>query len=360
MKQLYSVFTYYQLITAIQIKNKLFPEAEADIVISDHSSGYEGVAARLRECGVFNNVYTAKSLDGMRMDSFQKKVKRVADVALFNNRFPLECSNIEQLEYDEIFFFNFNYFNFCLYYLIKEINPELVCKRFEEGYTSGFDFDAFITGSAKLQRKFEVFHNRSLAMTVDEMYFYEPEFVLFSNNCKISPIPKLEKNDIQIRDILNKIFDYSCSDEYDRKYIFFEESYNVDGKAMDDLELVLKIADKVGRDNIMVKLHPRSRVDRFEKHGIKTNKTVGMPWEVVIMNNNFANKVFLTIASGSVLSPRILFGETIPTYMLFNCTETKSSFINDNFCKYLELFKNKYGKLGVYIPNSFEELSSSL
>ena len=58
MKQIYSVFTYYQLITAIQIKNKLFPEADADIVISDHSAGYEKAAEKVRESGIFDNVYT--------------------------------------------------------------------------------------------------------------------------------------------------------------------------------------------------------------------------------------------------------------------------------------------------------------
>ncbi len=360
MKQIYSVFTYYQLITAIQIKNKLFPEADADIVISDHSAGYEKAAEKVRESGIFDNVYTAKSVDAMRLDSFSKKLRRVVDIVFYNNKFSLNCSDIEKLGYDEILFFNFNYFDNCLYYLLKKNNPDLICRRFEESYTSGFDFDIFTSGSAKLQKKFERLHSSTLAMKVDEMFFYEPELVLFKNSCKISPIPKIDKNDLQTKDILNKMFDYTKSDEYDRKYIFFEESYNVDGKEMDDLELVLNIADKVGRENMMVKLHPRSKVDRFAEYGIKTNKTVGIPWEVIIMNNDFSDKVFMTIASGSVLSPRILFGENVATYMLFNCTKVKSSIVTDSFYKYLELFKKKYGASGFYIPDNFEELSGSL
>jgi hypothetical protein len=87
MKQIYSVFTYYQLITAIQIKNKLFPEADADIVISDHSAGYEKAAEKVRESGIFDNVYTAKSVDAMRLDSFSKKLRRVVDIVFYNNKF---------------------------------------------------------------------------------------------------------------------------------------------------------------------------------------------------------------------------------------------------------------------------------
>lgn len=360
MNQLYSVFTYYQLITAIQVKTKIFPEVQADLIISDHSSGYAEVAEKLKRAEVFNNVYTAKSVGGMRVDTFGKKIKRVADIALNNNSFPSKCSDLSNWEYDEFLFFNFNYFDSCLYYILKKNNPKLICRRFEESYTSGFDFEIFTTGSVRLQQKFEKLHRNPDIMDVEEMFFYEPDLVLFDNKCRISPIPKIDKTDEKLKNVLNTLFDYGSSDEYDRKYIFFEESFNVDGKEMDDLELVLKIAEKVGRENLMVKLHPRSRVDRFAEYGIKTNKAVGVPWEVIIMNNNFSDKVFLTISSGSVLSPRILFGENVPTYMLYNCTKVKSHLVTDSFYQFLELFKKKYGNSGFYIPENIGELTDQL
>ena len=360
MKLLFSVFTHYQLITAIQIKTKIFPDVYADIIISDHSTGYAEVAEKLKSLKIFNNVYIAKSVEGMSVNTIGRKFKRIVDIIANNNSFALKCSNISIKEYDEFLFFNFNYFDNCLYYLLKKNNPNLICRRFEEGYTSGFDFEIFTTRSVRLQQKFEKLHRNPDIMDVEEMFFYEPDLVLFDNKCRISPIPKIDKTDEKLKNVLNTLFDYGSSDEYDRKYIFFEESFNVDGKEMDDLELVLKIAAKVGRENLMVKLHPRSRVDRFAEYGIKTNKAVGVPWEVIIMNNNFSDKVFLTISSGSVLSPRILFGENVPTYMLFNCTKVKSHLVTDSFYQFLELFKNKYGNSGVYIPDTLSEFIDNL
>ena len=355
MKQIYSVFTYYQLITAMQIKTTIFPKCKGDLILSDHSSGSYKVAEAIRKYDIFDNVFTAKSVDEMRLDTLFKKIKRVADIAFNNNNFPLKCSDLMELDYNEFLFFNFNYFDSCLYYLLKKKCPDLICRRFEEGYTSGFDFNIFISGSSSLQRKFEKIHGNPDSTYVAEMFFYEPDLVQFEAKCKISAIPKFNKLNNEMKQVLNSVFDYKNSDTYDRKYIFFEESYNVDGKNMDDLELVLKIADKVGKENLMVKLHPRSRIDRFSEYGIKTNNAVGIPWEVIILNNDFSDKVFLTISSGSVLSPRILFGENVQTYMLFNCTKNKSDIVKGRFFDYIELFKKKFGKSGFYIPENCDE-----
>lgn len=37
MRQIYFAFTYYQLMTAIHLKTKVFRDAEADIVFVDNS-----------------------------------------------------------------------------------------------------------------------------------------------------------------------------------------------------------------------------------------------------------------------------------------------------------------------------------
>ena len=360
MNLLFSVFTHYQLITAIQIKLSLYPNERADIIISDHSMGYKTIAAALEKLSIFEHVYISDNVESIKADNILKKIGRAISIAFNNNKFPIKCTNIEEYEYDEFLFYNLNYYNTCLYYLMKRRNPALVAKRFEEGYGSCFSADISSSGSTRLQQKFEKLHRNPRIADIEEMFFYEPELVLFKNEIKASPIPKIDKNDENMKRILNTIFDYKVSDEYDRKYIFFEEAYCTDGKEIDDLELVLKIAAKVGRENLMVKLHPRSRVDRFAEYGIKTNKAVGVPWEVIIMNNNFSDKVFLTISSGSVLSPRILFGENVPTYMLFNCTKVKSHLVTDSFYQFLELFKNKYGNSGFYIPDTLSDFIDNL
>ena len=122
----------------------------------------------------------------------------------------------------------------------------------------------------------------------------------------------------------------------------------------------MKIADIVGKENLLVKLHPRNKVDRFSKYGITTNKTIGMPWEVIQMNNNFSDKVFLTIASGSVLASKLYFGDNIKTYLLFNCTNKMSNMVGEEYFAYLKKVQEKFGIDDFYIPNNKIEFLNTL
>jgi len=354
MKQLYSVCTYYQLITAIQIKVKIYPNAIADVIINDLSNDYLKIIERLKNLNVFRNVFTATF---WQKSNLITKTKKAVNILINNNSYAEKCCDINVWDYDEFLFYSYSYFNSCLYYTLKKRNPQIAYKRFEEGYICSIVFNLSIPTSVYMQHMLEKYYNHTDIFDVDEAFFYEPDLVLVADKYKkMTAIPKLDRNDTEIISILNSVFDYSNTvDEYDKKYIFFEQCFLDDGIEMDDLDLILKIADKVGRENLMVKLHPRSKSDRFIEYGIKTNKNTSVPWEVIIMNNNFSDKVFLTITSGSVLSPRIIFEDKFPTYMLFNCTKSESKIVTDKYYEYLTKFKNKYNDGNFYIPESYEE-----
>lgn len=362
MRQIYLAATYYQMIAAIQIRQKLFPWAEASLIITDNSSGYHDVANRLRGTRLFSNVFEATSTRDLTVNTVQHRIGRIMDILLDREYFPIKNSSQYSWEYDEFLFFNFNYLTTSVLYYLYKRNPKIICRRFEEGYTSGFDFKIFTTKSSKMQEKVRRVHNNPSIYNVEEMYFFEPDMVLFDKKiCNISQIPKIQKEDQDIKDNLNFIFDYHAESIYDKKYIFFEESYMADNIKIYDEELILKIAEKVGHDNLMIKMHPRNHTDRFSKYGIKTIGQSGIPWEVIIMNHDFSDKVFLTIASGSVLSPRIIFGDNVPTFMLYNCTSIKPPMLQKKgFKDYMEKFKQNYGTSGFYVPDNFDEFLAML
>lgn len=356
VRQIYIINTYYQLITALHMKMNLYPEAVADLVLTDRSSGASAVLERLRSLDVFENVYFAR----ITSDTIWNKIEHGVRILFDNNGFVTKNSDVVLTSYDEMYFYNYNYYTCSLFYLLKEKNPDMVCHRFEEGFGSYFSYFIGTGPSLFFQDKAARFFRHPSFLQVDNMYFYEPDFVLFHDDCKIRELPKPDRTDFVLRDTVKKIFGASGEGEYDRKYIFFEGPYMRDGVEIDDLELVLHIADVVGPENMMVKLHPRTLVDRFSEYGIKTNQAVGIPWEAVVLDNDFSDCVFLTITSGSVLSPRILFNQQIPTYMLFNCTKVKAPIVDKNFAAYLERFEKKYGQTGFYIPSSADELICSL
>ena len=359
MTQLYSVCTHYQLIVAIQMKLSLFQNCEADIIINDHSVGYEKYADNLKSLGIFNNVYIAKTKSYTYTTSFFKKTKVTLDILLNNHRVITKLCDLKDFDYDCFYFNNYSCFNDLVYYQLKKRNPKLICIRFEEGYGSLLRYKIY-TGSVKLQNRLEELHGNPRLDDIVDMYSFESECCLFDKSHNIIHIPKIKKDNLYTISLYNKVFDYSIkSISFAKKFIFFEESYFADGIDINDVELVLKIADLVGKENLMVKLHPRNPVDRFTKLGIKTIGQSGIPWEVIVMNHDFSNNIFITIASGSILSPRIVFGDNIPTFMLYNCINTLPPILKQkNFQSFIEKFRDKYGKSDFYIPDNFDDFKN--
>ena len=112
--------------------------------------------------------------------------------------------------------------------------------------------------------------------------------------------------------LCNCIYDYlnvqSSPDKYDERFIFFEESFACEGNPINDLQLLQQISDIVGKNNIVVKTHPRSTEERFKKNGFKTNTNTVVPWEIVALNlTNIEEKIFIGVCSGSMFNPKLIF-----------------------------------------------------
>jgi hypothetical protein len=130
---------------------------------------------------------------------------------------------------------------------------------------------------------------------------------------------------------INDIFDlHHMSDKYDKPVIFFEESHFTDGFEVPDVEIVDQIAQIAGKDNIMIKLHPRSIVNRFARVGYKTNIDANIPWEVIVLNRDFTNKILIAIASGSVLYPYLYFGIPLKSFSLLNTLPRRPGMLNSS------------------------------
>jgi hypothetical protein len=155
--------------------------------------------------------------------------------------------------------------------------------------------------------------------------------------------------------IINNTFGITAvPDEYNTDFIYFEEGFSFDNSGVNDLDVIMKVCDAVGRDNVLIKLHPRNRVNRFESKGIKTNSAVGIPWEVIHLNRCFEDKVFVAISCGSVLSSKILYAEHVKTILLYKCTNKNPPLVNEEYEKYISLLAQKYGA-DIIVPDTMDE-----
>ena len=343
-RNLFIINTYFQLITAVNMSLNNFKNEINDIILTDTSVDIEDKIERLEKLNIFNNVYYIKS-----KDMLNNKLKKY--VQYFNRKNVLKY---EFEKYDEVLFYNFDSFTFCVIDELFSKNKNLKCSKFDEGFDT-YTIPVSQMKVGKVQNFVRtLLRKKNLDNIVNKLYLYHPELICFDTNLEIEQIPTLDKNNKILKDALNKIFNYK-SQPIKQKYIFFEESFFCDNKGIEDFTLIKDIINIVGKENIIIKLHPRNKVNRFSDIGVSTLKNIGIPWEVMQMNEDYSSKTFITISSGSILASKLYFHENVKTYLLYNCTEQKSDVLNDNYYKYLNKIKKTIGFNDIIIPDSKDE-----
>ena len=108
---------------------------------------------------------------------------------------------------------------------------------------------------------------------------------------------------------MNDVFDFALKvDTYSQRVIFFEESYYNDGIDVNDIEIVNDLEKQYGKENILIKRHPRNRKDRFGELGYYTSVENSVPWEVIALNiPDLDNKILVTMTSTALISTFLLF-----------------------------------------------------
>lgn len=327
----------------------------ADIIITDEIANYILCKDRIENTKLFEKVYVLE----------QKKVKRtnkVGELFRYYLQLYLDKNCIDgyiklKSKYDEFFFANFNCIPIYIRRRIMKNNKNLKIFMFEDGFATYSDFYG--------NTLYDILHpktkiRRLLRKRIYDLYYSIEGIAIFNQHYlqwkllfKIISVPLINPKNKEFLNILRTEFVGEAIDEYSQKYIFFEESYYADGKDVHDIEVVSKIANIVGKDNIIVKIHPRNKDNRFEKLGFITNKNLSVPWEVLSMLIPLEDKVLITIASVSVLTPQILFGLKYKGYMLYECIEDKTLLRGDILPTYKYMCERT--KKMVQIPQNLNE-----
>ena len=340
--------TYYQLILAIQMKLTIFKNDIVDLQISDQSVNASDVAKRLNKLSVFNSVKFVENKDEYATRSAVKKIKDV-----FVHSF-VRAKNLEIPLYDEILFYNFetNFYKINDYY--KKINHKVIWSRMEEGIFS-YSADCYTGGTIKLTSKVrKILCKDNIIDNITRYYCTEPEIASANGMYKdIVEIPKINANDVYLVEILNNIFDYKY-EKINQKYIFFASSSDIDGVPFGETELILKVADEVGKDNIIVKMHPRDTRRVYQEYGIEVMEKSCVPWEVIQLNMLRDEHILLTVTSGAFLGIASMTGDIIKGYFLYNCIENKSEYLKgyiQNIQKVFYELKKENKCNGLFILN---------
>lgn len=358
MKQLFLCNSVYQVMVVLWMKHLYYREIDSDLIISDHMNGGEKIAERIQETEMFTNVTYAKTLKEARYKVKREGLKNICAKICPHSALK-EYYTVSE-EYTDVFVANFDGFTQLLYTALCRKNKNLKVHIFEDGLSTYCEIEKYYnyfeyyyydpSEDGVLWKRIlhqHIYRLRPLYGNVNDIWVFNPELMKWNPNCSVYKIKKINQLDEEFKRLINFVFDYKKSvDCYDRKYIFFEESFFADGEEINDVELVQQLAEKVGKENIIVKIHPRNPVNRFVNLGYMTNINTSIPWEVVLMNmDDVTEKIFLTVASSAILNPIMIFGIRIKAYSLYYCLNIVPNRLQGESWEFLKELFFKYSDM---------------
>ncbi len=356
-KRLFLCNTVYQVLVAMWIKYVNFNDDSCDVILSNHMNGFKSIAENLEKTKFFKNVYTVESFDYV----FKPNKSNNSNNKFFKyfyKRFPnLKLKKYIKLDskYDELYFSNYDLFTSLLYNALVNKNKHIKLYMFEDGTSSysmlikEFYEATEIKHSTPMNFIFKnLIGEKYIYGNVSAMCVFNPEDMEWKPDFSVNRIPKIDCGNIEFKNAVNITFGYeNLTDSYDERYIFFEEAYYAESGYTEDFELVKRLADIVGRENIFIKIHPRNPVNRFREAGFKTNNDTSIPWEVIALNKDLSDKRLVTIASSSILNPVSVLNSDVKCCALINCVSEKPDLMNGPLGKTVLRLFEKYDKIKI-------------
>ena len=312
---------------AIQLKLTSFREDEVQVVLSDHSRNTDVVAEKLNHENLFADVTFAetKSLDYSR--GFFKILLFSLQCVFGHNK---KLKFVERLQnIDGFMYFNESLSSQIAYaYLIRK-NPNMVCSRFEEGIASYYNEIPIKPVGKRTKIIYHGLHAiglKTLSESSNTFYCFYPK--MYTGRMTPVAVKPLSTDDEFLAALLKRIF--SISEEklhYTQKYIYFASSIDSDNGISIEFDLVQKLAGILGKENILIKKHPRDWRTVYEDSGYIVDGNSAIPWEALQCCINLSDKVLISTFSSSVLSGSMMLEGGVETWILYNLCKDNSSII---------------------------------
>lgn len=304
--------TPIQVFRAIQIKYIMYSEVEADLYLFSTFNGYDKIGRNIEELNIFKNVYYIDEAD-YSFDRFS-----IAKACFLNSYFK---SILNEKVYDELFSFNiYGTFNFLSYNTVIRNNPKLKFIMVEDGPNI---YPLIEQKQFSINYLYPILGIKNPYKKIAKWYFSDPKKMNPFGKSPKYKLPIIDRNNYEFKNIINKVFNYKKDEVLNEaKIIFMEECFVNDGMLdkSKDLELFKKLQERYHDKECVVKLHPRSKENRFSKE-FKVLESQGIPWEVYVLNIPMEDKIIVSLSCTTMISSKLLFGEEVRSLLLFPILE---------------------------------------
>lgn len=346
---LFIVNSVYQLFNAVYIKDSLLQDKSADIILTDVTPSLKEYKTKLVETALFSRVLIAasKELNSKYSVGTQKEISEGFSKADLLLKWVLDD---ELAQYSQVYFSNFDTFTRMLACILYGQKTEFIWV--EDGFsTYVIDFLKEDRAAVNKNEKGNI-----IRQMVCRALLYEPGLCFRKDKIPNCQIPKIDKNDSRLKELLNCIFSYT-KPEKNYPFIFLEQSFRAENLKNNDLMLMEECQKAAGIENFVIKPHPRNTENIPFLMGLSRKFGCSAPWELFLLNEDPKKISVITVCSNAALTGRILFGMDIHTIMLYKLFEGRVLWKEDEILKkYLLKFARQYAGNNYYVPDTIYEL----
>jgi len=354
--------TPLQIFNVVNLATTTFRNEVIDVYILDHANSNYNCYLELRKHNIFNNVYYIKSKTLTGGNSTIKIFRYIKTAKHFiNSKIILSQLEKSNVKYDSIFISTTDVASQIIYYYYKNKFNSTKLFMYEDGILLTCNYFYFKTSQIK---KFfiKILFRRDIINEYSGVYVYKPDFLITDKSITINKLPTINKDDVKTLSLLNNIMGYKdyYSKELNSKYVFFEQAFQFQNAIDKEVQLLEFIIKYTGLEDIVVKLHPRTDKNSYDR--ICRVSQVPVPYEIIELNNIVENKVLISIISTACLNPKIIFDEEPYVILLFKLIDLfRYTPLNITLYDTVYKIKNSYRDPNrFFIPETLKDLEEAL
>lgn len=321
---------------ALQMKLTIFKNSNIDICITDHIPNTSLRVEGLIKTNLFRDVILFNSIGIVKRKGILRKI---ADSIYYGVGF----SHLEKRlgEYEEIILYNYDVSSYEIINALEKKEKNFIISKYDEGlfsyntefYIKGIRFD-IIEFLRRIRNK------KNVLERIKFFYCMYPQLKTIHPEWISIELPKLTVQIESLKKCIVKVFGMiDCNIE--QKYIFFASSSDIDNCSYGEIDILRKIIAKVGRENLIVKKHPRDIRDIYDQLGVPVFKGSDLPWEVIQILLSMADKILITVTSGAFISVSAMLESGYKGVFLY----PEINQFNDEYKNYVERIDETIEKL---------------
>lgn len=295
---LFRIESHFQLICAIHVKNQLLANETVDLHLLYGSTDFEQCLPSLEKMKLFRKIECFQDRDiGLRFNQMTAHEKRK-----YSRKVPNWWEAKPDVVYDSIYFGFDALPNKLFFYWLCQHQKAPDVFILDEGTATYYKDLKKACGSDGIDHQF--YKDNQYLEKIKKQYLYNTDlFACKYNNEKLEQLPPIDESTLHLLKTL-----YGDHELPKEKYIYFATPGIEHKWVSNEIDLLNMLGNQVGKENIIVKLHPRATNDFVSMHGYKVmEQEKNVPWEMFLLSSSQSSKVMVAINSNAALAPFQLF-----------------------------------------------------